>query len=160
MLTDLLKNISKSLDSWTTVTSRQSCRNGCNHIFFKHIDCKFDLKQCTWLKQCTKDWIETVHKMLSIAMSKHKIKMAPMICPAGRIISWKMHSWGKMLHWLRIQPCKPANYHQKQALLYTGSYFNELYLIFWSQVEMVEIPKLYSGERPSCCRRCIVVDSR
>jgi hypothetical protein len=45
---DFLKNISKSLDSWSTVTSRQICRNGCNHIFFfKRIDCKFDLKQCT-----------------------------------------------------------------------------------------------------------------
>ena len=40
-----------------------------------------------------------------------------------------------MLQWLQIPPCKPANYHLKQALLYTGSYFNELYLIFWSQVE-------------------------
>ena len=26
---------SKSLDSWTTVTSRQICRNGCNHNFFE-----------------------------------------------------------------------------------------------------------------------------
>ena len=112
---------------------------GVTIIFLKRIDCKFDLKQCTWLKQCTKDWIETIHKMLSIAMSKHTKKMAP-ICPAGRIIIWKRHSWGKMLQWLRIPPCKPANCHQKQALFNTGSYFIELYLIFWSRVEMVEIP--------------------
>ena len=47
---------------------------GVTIIFLKRIDCKFDLKQCTWLKQCTKDWFETMHKMLSIAMSKHKKK--------------------------------------------------------------------------------------
>jgi hypothetical protein len=56
---------------------------GVTIIFLKRIDCKFDLKQCTWLKQCTKDWFETMHKMLSIAMSKHKKKMAPFVRPAG-----------------------------------------------------------------------------
>ncbi len=87
--------------------------------------------------------------MLSITMSKHKKKKMAPICLAGRIIIWKRHLCGKMLQRLQILPCKPANYHQKQALLYTGSYFNELYLNFWSQVEMVDIPILYSGERPS-----------